>query len=141
MTHRPVRNLRTRRFTLRPEIDHAHFHFALRVSPQHFQAHVLADAGIFERRREVGERLRRFPIGRDDDVADRSGSRIEGTDAGLIRRRTAAHADHYDAADTQLCGHALVCRGDADTGPRRAAVLDDLRYDAVDEVDRYCEAD
>src|SRR6266481_1183629 len=52
------------------EIDGAHLDFALLIAALERERQLLADADVVEHRDEIGERLRRLAVERDDDVAD-----------------------------------------------------------------------
>src|SRR5437763_27611 len=121
------RTARTRKRITRSilQIDGAQLHLALLIAALERERDVLADADVVEHRDEIGERLHRLAVERDDDVALPAAPQVERHEAGLRGGRAARDAEHHHALDAELRGDALVGGGDAEPRARRAARLDD----------------
>ena len=118
------------------EIDLARFRAALDG-----EIDLFSDPDPLELIGEVGQPSNLLAVGRRDDVAEPAGGEVDPPDSGALGRRAGcgAHDDH--PLGTQSGGIRFARRHDADAGRRHPAVVDELRDDAVDDIDGNREAD
>src|SRR5690606_21714240 len=105
---------------------------------------LVTDLALVEEPREVVGRAHGLAIDPDDHVTQAHAPEtilIEAADPRRLGRRSRVDRAHDGALDAEAPRDDLPGQQDAEAGALGAALVDELRHDAVDGVDRHREAD
>src|SRR5262245_11845953 len=80
-------------------------------------------------------------VRRYDDVAQCAGAHIDATQAGAFGRGVRKRAQDRNTLNAETRRILFAHGDDANPRCRHMAIADELRYDPVDDVDRYGESD
>src|SRR5215216_6662127 len=118
------------------QIRHFNLHLVRAAAPQQGERHRLPDPYLLEPLSEIRKSPHGAIIDPGDDVANSAGLLVDALQSRPLGRRTRHDGSYYHTRYSELGGRRLIGCDDPDPWIWHPPLIDELRDNAIDPVDR-----